>query len=213
MTLVLLKVCISYMPNGEHNLLNNSYLNWLVEMAIPYILLGTIYAYKKQFVKASYYFILGLKTDAVKLNMPYCDFISYILGKLDSIDSNESKYLGCGFNNEDPMGSAFGNRLNARNSEVIISEMEGINGEVVVAKFGNSNFYGHLVRKGSISNSKSQMLDMYETYIIDKEFNLYKVILYVNGYFTNGLSETIKIAKGFKLKDNCYKILYYTIIE
>ncbi|HPM40399.1 MAG TPA: hypothetical protein PK371_05845, partial [Bacteroidales bacterium] len=213
MSLVLLNVSSSYMPKGNHNILNDAYLNWLAEMAIPYILLGTVYSYKKQFIKASYYFMLGLKTDAVTINMPYCDFIRYILNKLDNINTKESKYFGCGFDKEDPMGSITGNVLNARNSESIISEMEGINGEVVMVKFGKINLFGHLIRKGSTSNSKKQMIDIYETYIIDKEFNLYKVNLFVNGYFTNGLSEAIKIANGFKLKDNCHKVLYYTIVK
>ncbi len=213
MSLVLLNVSSSYMPKGNHNILNDAYLNWLAEMAIPYILLGTVYSYKKQFIKASYYFMLGLKTDAVTINMPYCDFIRYILNKLDNINTKESKYFGCGFDKEDPMGSITGNVLNARNSESIISEMEGINGEVVMVKFGKINLFGHLIRKESTSNSKKQMIDIYETYIIDKEFNLYKVNLFVNGYFTNGLSEAIKIANGFKLKDNCHKVLYYTIVK
>ena len=29
--------------------------------------------------------MLGLKTNAVNLNMPYCDFINYILGKLKGL--------------------------------------------------------------------------------------------------------------------------------
>ena len=39
----------------------------------------------KEYIKAAYYFMLGLKTNAVNLNMPYCDFINYILGKLKGL--------------------------------------------------------------------------------------------------------------------------------
>mgnify|MGYP006987512873 CR=1 FL=1 len=213
MSFALLHVSESYRPTGNFDVLNNRYLLWLSEMAVSYILLGTVFSYKKEYIKASYYFMLGLQTGVINLNLPYCDFISYILKKLDELPKTDCNYSGCGFDKENPMGAVIGKNLIAQLSRDIISEMKGLNGEIIVAHRGNSQFYGHLTRLGSTCNSKNQMIDIYETYLIDKNYNLYKIKLFFNGYFTGGLTETIKIAKGFKLKDNSYKALYYTIIS
>jgi len=213
MSVVLLKVSESYKPDGKHDILNDSYTLWLSEMAISYILLGTVYAYQNEYVKAAYYFMLCLKTNAINLNMPYCDFINYILGKLDELPVQKANYTGCGFEAENPMGSVAGNRLIAQKSAEIISEMEGLKGEVVVAYAGRTRTYGYLQRIGSTRNQNGQMIDIYETYVIDSDFKLYKVKFFFNGYFSGGLTEAIRIAKGFRLKANSLKNLYYKVLE
>lgn len=83
----------------------------------------------------------------------------------------------------------------------IISEMEGDNGEVNIAKSGRAGFYGHLVRLGSCGsiiteNGKDNIIDLYETYLIDSDYNLKKIKLYFNGYFESG-KKTIRLADGF----------------
>lgn len=212
MSATLLNVANSYKPE-KYSIIDKEYTCWLTEISVPYILLGTVYAYKKEYVKAAYYFMLGLKTNAVSLNMPYCDFIYYILRKLNEMQKHEATYSGCGFDLENPMGSVGGNILIANKSVEIISEMEGSNGEVIVSQPGRSHTYGHLKRLGSTRNQCNQMIDIYETYVIDRDFNLYKVKLFFNGYFRGGLTEAIRIAKGFKLKDNSLKKLYFTILD
>lgn len=212
MSAVLLNVANSYSPK-KYSIIDKEYTYWLSQMGIVFILLGTVYSYKKEDIKAAYYFMRGLKTNAVSLNMPYCDFIYYILQKLNQKQKQEATYSGYGFDAENPMGSICGNILIAKKSLEIISEMEGLNGEVIVGQLGRSHTYGHLERLGSTRNSKGQMIDIYETYVINRDFNLYKVELFFNGYFSGGLTETIRIAKGFKLKDNSLKNLYYTVLD
>lgn len=212
MSTALLNITNSYKPE-KYSIIDKEYTCWLSEISVPYILLGTVYAYKKEYIKAAYYFMLGLKTNAVNLNMPYCDFIYYILRKLNEIQKKEATYFGCGFDAENSMGSVAGNILIANKSLEIISEMEGLKGEVIVAQPGRAHMYGHLQRLGSIRNQRHQMIDIYETYVIDRDFNLYKVKLFFNGYFTGGLTEAIRTAKGFKLKENSLKNLYFTILD
>ena len=192
---------------------NEVYMNWLHEYAIPQILLGTIYAYQNEYVKAAYHFMLGLKTEQIAINMPYCDFIKYILGKLPKYVSGEAKYDGCGFSADNVMGSCGGTMLIAENALKIIPEMEGKNGEVIVARMGNTGMFGHLERKGSTySETASTMVDIYETFIIDRDYNVKKVFFYFNGYFSMGQTK-IKIAKGFKLKSHSLLHNSATIIE
>jgi hypothetical protein len=192
---------------------NKVYMNWLHEYAIPQILLGTIYAYQNEYVKAAYHFMLGLKTEQIAINMPYCDFIKYILGKLPKYVSGEAKYDGCGFSADNVMGSCGGTMLIAENALKIIPEMEGKNGEVIVARMGNTGMFGHLKRKGSTySETASTMVDIYETFIIDRDYNVKKVLFYFNGHFSMGQPK-IKIAKGFKLKSHSLLHNSATIIE
>lgn len=197
----------------KSNILDKEYTYWLSEMGVSYILLGTVYSYKKEYIKAAYFFMLGLKTDAINLNMPYCDFINYILGKLKGLSIENDIYFGCGFDAENPMGSVSGKVLIADKSVAVITEMEGLKGEVVVAYAGRTRTYGYLQRIGSTRNQNGQMIDIYETYVIDSDYKLYKVKFFFNGYFSGGLTEAIRIAKGFRLKANSLKNLYYKVLD
>lgn len=181
---------------------NAVYMAWLHEYAVPQMLLGTIYAYKNEYVKSAYHFMLGLKTEQIMTNMPYSDFIKYILRKLPKYASGEAKYDGCGFSADNVMGSCGGKILMPENALRIIPEMEGKNGEVIVAIKGKNNIFGYLERIGSTySETASTIVDIYETFIIDREYNVKKVFFYFNGYFYLTLPK-IKIANGFKLKSH-----------
>lgn len=181
---------------------NKTYMRWLSEFAVPQILLGTIYAYQHEYVKAAYHLMIGLKTEQIPINMPYCDFIRYVLSKLPEYVSNEAKYSGCGFSSDNPMGSCGGNMLVAQNAMKIIPEMEGLNGEVIIARMGSTGLFGHLSRKGStIGNNSERLVDIYETYIIDSNYNASRIRFYFNGYF-NIFNINVKVASGFKIKSH-----------
>ncbi len=191
---------------------DETYLAWLKQWGDLNILRGTICAYQKDYKEAAYYFINGLKTETVTLNAPYCDFIRYILGKLDGLPKSAVPFSDCGFSAEKPMGSTGGNILLANRAMEIISEMEGLNGEAVIAKAGRTGFFGRLQRKGSVSNRKGQIIDLYEVYIIDRKYCLYSAKLYFNGYF-NGIGGAVKMASGFRLRENSLIKSRYTFIE
>ncbi|MCD7728869.1 MAG: hypothetical protein LUI60_03035, partial [Clostridia bacterium] len=179
------------------------YMEWLREYAIPQMLFGTIYAYKFEYVKAAYHFMLGLKTEQVAINMPYCDFIKYILNKIPALATDEATYTGCGFSCDEPMGSISGTMLNAKLAMAIISEMEGCHGEVIIAKMGNSGMFGYLDRLGSTHGKKQPYpIDVYETYVIDKEYDVKKLRLYFYGYVNPYEKNIIKVADGFKIKSH-----------
>ncbi len=167
------------------------------------ILYGTIYAYMGEYIKSSYYFIKGLKSDCVTLNRHYCEFIQYILSKLGGLVKETAEYKGCGFSKDNPMGSCGGTILIAQYAKEIITAMEGDNGEVIIAKAGRAGFYGHLVRLGNCGsiltdNGNDNVIDLYETYVIDSDYNLKRVKFYFNGYFDNG-RKAIRLADGFHL--------------
>ena len=52
---------------------------WMMDYAAYNVLLATAFSYKKEYIKAAYHFFVGLKTEAIGLNMPYTDFIKYII--------------------------------------------------------------------------------------------------------------------------------------
>lgn len=190
------------------NIKNEEYVSWLKQWGDMNILMGTIYSYQGEYIKAAYHFIIGLKTEMVNINMPYCDFIRYILKKLDTMPKEKVIYTGCGFSKDSPMGSLKGRMLIANKAIEIIPEMEGLNGEAIIAKGGRTGFYGYLVRKGSTS-STTGMVDIYETYIIDSQYNLMTAEIYFNGYFDSGVGGSVKIAKGFRIKPNSLMINHY----
>ena len=157
------------------------------------ILLGTIAAYRKEYVKASYYFISGMKL-GTNLSTPYCDFIRYILEKVSSLSKQEAKYIGIGYNANQPMGSIYQGEYDKWAAMQIIPCLEGENGELLLAHQGSSNFYGYLQHCGDYKG-----IDIYETYLIDKTFNLKTIKFYFNACFLPKEPKPIKLPKGFHI--------------
>lgn len=177
----------------------DNFVEWIKKYAEWQILLGTAYAYDGDYVKASYHLMKGLNTNALNLSLAYCDFARYIFKKLKELPKSEAKYEGVGFNAETPMGSV-GKRVYLDASAAIqtIPEMEGYEGEILIARKpeGLDVVYGSLERKGSVCNSQKMMIDIYETLLIDKDYNLKTVRFYFNGYFGKE-NNMIRIADNF----------------
>jgi hypothetical protein len=178
---------------------DNAWMTWQNQYGQTQIQLGTVYAYKQETIKAAYHFMLGLKSEMVEMNMPYCDFIRYIVSKLADLPKAKAEYAGRGFTATKPMGCTPAVRvaLDAQIAMSVIPEMEGENGEVVIARKGGMVFYGHLERCGSVSGG----IDVYETWLIDKDYNLKAVQFYFNGYRSlSAFKQPITLAKGFGIK-------------
>ena len=179
---------------------NPEFIEWLGLYAQYNVLLGTVFAYLHNYTLASYLLMNGLKTRAVNLFMPYCDFIKYVLSKVSEMPTEIAYYDGCGFSVDKPMGSIALNdgTLSTTAAEVIISALKGNNGEIVLSYGGQR--YGDLKRLGSTNSNKFRnCIDIYEILIVDRKFNLKKLHLYFNGYFTPQNRYTIKLPKGFHL--------------
>jgi hypothetical protein len=160
------------------------------------ILMGIIGAYLDDFVLSAKCFLLGLKTEAINLNAPTCDFIKYVLSKIPSYAEEEASYSGCGFTPDDVMGPAYGNRFDGTLALRNIPKMQGRNGEIIVAFQGQRGLYGFLERRGSTRCDKlPHPVDIYETYLIDEEDNVKKIKLYFNNYFD--YEAPLKCADGF----------------
>ena len=76
--------------------------------------------------------------------------------------------------------------------------MSGRNGEVIVAKrFDIPHPFGSLNRSSVGSALQPHIVDVYESYVIDKEFNLKKIKFYFNGYMPMSSCRTIILPEGF----------------
>ena len=180
---------------------NPAFARWINLFAKYYVLWGTVFAYRSDYVIAAQCMMNGLKTGAIDLFMPYCDFIRYVLSRVERLPAEDAEYHGCGFSVDDPMGSdnMGGGVLLAQAAELIIPALEGNNGEIVLAYQGNTK-YGHVRRVGSTCGANSRnMIDMYEVLIVDRRCRLKKMKLYFNGYFDQRGRYTIKLPDGFRL--------------
>ena len=180
---------------------NPEFINWLGLFAQYNILLGTVYAYRHEYRLAASLLMNGLKTRAVNLFMPYCDFIKYVLSKVAEMPAEIALYNGCGFSVDEPMGSTElnGGTLHASAAEMIISSLEGDNGEIILSYYGEQK-YGNLTRLGSTNSNKfHNCIDVYEVLAIDRKFNLKKIKFCFNGYFSSQNGFSIRLPKGFSL--------------
>ena len=180
---------------------NPAYVRWLGLYAQYNILLGTVFAYLHNYPMAAYLLMNGLKSRAVNLFLPYCDFIKYILAKVSDMPSESAEYFGCGFSADEPMGSneVNGGTLNARAAEMIIPALEGDDGEQILAFRGNQ-IYGNLKRRGSTnSHNFRNCIDIYDVLLVTRQFKIKRLRLYFNGYFTRENQYLIKLPQGFHL--------------
>ena len=159
---------------------NTAYVRWLGLYAQYNILLGTIFAYLHNYPMAAYLLMNGLKSRAVNLFLPYCDFIKYILAKVSEMPSEPAEYFGCGFSADEPMGGVElnGGTLLANMAEMIIPALEGDNGEQILAFRGNQ-IYGNLKRRGSTnSHNFRNCIDIYDVLLVTRQFKIKRLMLY-----------------------------------
>lgn len=184
---------------------NEEWVGWLHNYGELNILLGTVYAYMRKTTRSVYYFMRALNTEALNLNMPYCDFIRYMISKLDDEPCSSADYTGRGFCAEEPMGflpskDAF---LYAGAALEIIPGLAGLDGEVIVARKCNTSMpYGSMRRYSVADPHQPHMIDVYEVYVIDKQFNLKKASFHFNGYMPHYDRRSIILPDGFTVRQN-----------
>ena len=184
---------------------NEEWVGWLHNYGELNILLGTVYAYMRKTTRSVYYFMRALNTEALNLNMPYCDFIRYMISKLDDEPCSSADYTGKGFCAEEPMGflpskDAF---LYAGAALEIIPGLAGLDGEVIVARKCNTSMpYGSMRRYSVSDPHQPHMIDVYEVYVIDKQFNLKKASFHFNGYMPHSDRRSIILPDGFAVRQN-----------
>lgn len=184
---------------------NEEWVGWLHNYGELNILLGTVYAYMRKTTRSVYYFMKALNTEALNLNMPYCDFIRYMISKLDDEPCSSADYTGRGFCAEEPMGflpskDAF---LYAGAALEIIPGLAGLDGEVIVARKCNTSMpYGSMRRYSVADPHQPHMIDVYEVYVIDKQFNLKKASFHFNGYMPHSDRRSIILPDGFTVRQN-----------
>ena len=193
---------------------NEEWVGWLHNYGELNILLGTVYAYMRKTTRSVYYFMRALNTEALNLNMPYCDFIRYMISKLDDEPCSSADYTGRGFCAEEPMGflpskDAF---LYAGAALEIIPGLAGLDGEVIVARKCNTSMpYGSMRRYSVADPHQPHMIDVYEVYVIDKQFNLKKASFHFNGYMPHSDRRSIILPDGFTVRQNSPLHKTYTL--
>ena len=186
---------------SDKSLNNPAYISWLGKYAQYNILLGTVFAYLHNYNIAAYLLLNGLKTRAITLFMPYCDFIKHIISKVEEMSSEPAEYLGCGFSVNEPIGGIElnGGTLFPQVAEMLIPSLEGDNGEMVLSYRGSQR-YGTLKRLHSTrSENFSNIIDVYEVLLITRKFEIKKLRLYFNGYFTHENRHQIRVPNGFHI--------------
>ena len=194
---------------------NPEFVEWLGLYAKYNILLGTVFTYLHYYPLAAALLMNGLKTRAVNLFMPYCDFIKYVLSKVAEMPAEPAEYDGCGFSVDEPMGSQefYKGELIVSAAETIIPALEGNNGEIILSYIGGQR-YGNLKRLGSRNSEKFRsIIDVYEVLMVDRHFKIKKLKLYFNGYFSAQSGFTIRLPKGFRLDPLSRAAQMFRVIE
>ena len=85
----------------------------------------------------------------------------------------------------------------------IIPGLVGIDGEVIVARKCNTSMPYGSMRRYSVSDiHQPHIIDVYEVYIIDKDFNLKRASFYFNGYMPRSDRRSILLPDGFTVRQN-----------
>jgi hypothetical protein len=208
---ILINGVLPYKPKENNTRKGDEYMSWLSAVGALNVLLGTMYAYKQEIVKASYYFLQGLKTEMVQINTPYTDFIRHVLSKLGNIEKNEAEHEGIGYSADNPIGSVDSNKrmLVAQAAMQIIPDLVSDNGDILVCHIGTSAPYGYLERIGSTHGN----IDIYETWLIDKEFNLKSIKFYWDGYFELFGRGAVLLPVGFRIKKQSRHLDNYKFVK
>lgn len=194
---------------------NPEFVQWIEKFARYNILLGTIFAYQQQYLMAASLLMNGLKTRAINLFRPYCDFIKRVLLKVEEMPAELVEYEGGGFSADEPMGSLELNcgNLFASAAEMVIPALEGNNKEIILAYQG-AHSYGKIRRLGSTNSQNFRnCIDIYEVLAIDRNFNLKKIRFYFNGYFGREAPYTIRLPKGFRLDPLSQAAEFFRVVD
>lgn len=181
------------------------WIEWLREYGEFNILLGTVYAYMGKTTRSVYYFMKAFNTEALSLGAPYSNFIRHMTSKLDDEPCSDAGYTGRGFCAEEPMGflpskDAF---LYARAALEIIPSLVGLDGELIAAKKSSTGIpYGSMRRYSVSDKQQPHIIDVYEAYVIDRNFNLKKASFYFNGYMPRSDRSSILLPNGFSVQSN-----------
>lgn len=195
--------CLSLLKKVEddkpRNLNNeNIYYAWIKNWQMVNVVLGTIFAYKKEFVKATYHFLIcGVLDDdrkALFLKNSYKKFIFFVMDQIKNITPQKANYSGCGFSYDTPMGGYNQKKkadLYSLNDSFIIQRMVGENGEVIAAFHDDSNAYKNITRgefeyykySKCMNKTGTGFIYKYKTLIIDRAYNVYETNFYIDGTF------------------------------
>jgi hypothetical protein len=193
-----------YKLSSDKSLNESEYRALWNTVAKYHVLYGTAFVYEGNYKRGAYLLLNGLKTRAIGLFMPYCDFINYVLSVVEQMPAEYLEIEGCGSSVDEPMGSTSlnGGVLMPEVAEMVICALERDAGGIIMAHRSNLK-YGNITRLGSTgSDGFKNIIDVYEVLMLNYRGELKKIRLYFNGYFSTDENQKIRLPNGFHL-DEC----------
>lgn len=189
---------------------DENWMGWQKQFARVSLIIGSLNAVREEYVKAVYHFMRALKTQALILCNPFLTYVEHFVKKIQEMPCEEIKREGWGYSKDMPMGSTVkaGGVPHRAIAPFVFAALEGREGDVIVFfQDRNSTVIGPLERKGSIMGASSEhMIDIYETLMIDRDYNLFKLQLYFNSCFIDQYEDLpkpeLRVPKEFYIVPN-----------
>lgn len=171
---------------------------WARGYAAVNFLVAVIAGQKKEYAKSAYHFLKAFKIHLVPTRTPFADYASYVFGKIPPLAKSDypiSKENCTGFSPTAPLGEknvptdrAYMDAFFVNAALYNLETKDG--GEIAAIQLG-SRRRGFMQRIGSTVSPMPEYplpIDIYDTFIIDKEYNVYRARLWVNAYVKSGSS-------------------------
>lgn len=173
--------------------------------SVFHFLYGLLFAYKNEYIKAVYHYMIGFKYSTIGAHLPQTmrDYIRFICKKLNNFDCEEYKITGAGSSQFYPAGMTNPEIENGREVD-FFSNLIGLNGEVIAFHREDLSTYGTLKNEENYRLSKytkyNQEVKLYSTHLIDSNYKLYKFSIYFIEYRFDAVSKNDRvIPDGFEI--------------
>lgn len=174
---------------------NENFNEWARDYAAVNFLVAVIAGQKKEYAKSAYHFLKAYKLHLIPTRLPFNDYSSYVFGKLPLLAKSDypiPKEECIGFSSTSPLGEKNISVDNACMDSFCVNaalyNLETKDGGEIAAIQLGSRRRGFMQRIGSTTSPMSEYplpIDIYDTFIIDKEYNIYRTRLYVNAYVSS----------------------------
>lgn len=169
---------------------------WARGYAAVNFLVAVIAGQKKEYAKSAYHFLKAFKIHLVPTRTPFADYASYVFGKLPPLAKSDypiPEENRTGFSPTAPLGEKYLPTdqvfMDSFGVNAALYNLETKDGDEIAAIQLGSRRRGFMQRIGSTIphvTGYSFPLDTYDTFIVDKKYNVYRARLWVNAYVRSG---------------------------
>ena len=175
---------------------NDDFNEWAYEYAAVNFVVGLVAGQKKEYAKSAYHLLKAYKFHLIGIRTPFNDYSAYVFGKLPALAKGDypfSKEKSAGFISTSPLGAknvqANGCFMDSFSVNAALNNLEIADGAQVAAVQLGYRKLGFMQRIGStIVDSPDYPLpiDIYDTFVVDKNYDVYRARLFVNEYAGSG---------------------------